>query len=223
MKVNEIIFEEDEKRQLLVEYAGIELYANDHCQPYLNKVGGFKNAVFVNPMYRGMSDLSFDKGTHSKVINVNQNRQPTDTPIGIQTLIDDWFEDEYGVRFRQTSLHCSGNIVTALAYSDNRKDPLIVLPIGNFNYCWSLIVRDMFDDLGAFEYSQPGGDIGSSRERIKTWNKDKVDAFMNRSNYRVNEGLVTAIKSQNEIMVSCREALVIQHSFLRTLVRNENM
>ena len=216
MKINEVICEDTDKRAMLVEYAGIQSFAEEYCKPYLNEIGGFKNAIFVHPLYRGIAGLNFKKNEYSTVIKVDQNRTPTDTPPAMQNEIDNWFEDKAGVRFRQTSLHCTGNIDTADSYSVD-KGPLIVLPMGNFNYCWSTIYRDMFSSL-ANESITAGVVQGGTKQRLMLWTKDDIIKFMENGNYQANTGLVPAINSKKEIMISCKKALVVQQKFISNLV-----
>jgi len=220
MKINEVIFEDTatDKRALLTEYAGIQLFTKEHCQPYLKEIGGFENAVFRLPLYRGILGLNFDPGTYSKVITVNQNREPTDTPAEMQVLIDDWFQRRFGIRFRQTSLHTTGNLMTATQYTSVVSGPLVVIPMGNFHYAYSEVYKDLYQALQRFNTKPPENGKGMSYTELEQFYKDRITEFMETGDYRFDKDLSRAIQNGNEIMISCKKALVIQWSFLKALV-----
>lgn len=219
MKIQEIITEDsDTKKELLKEFAGIKMFAEEQCQPYLQEIGGFDAAIIDYPMYRGMIGLTFEEGTYAKVLTVNQNRVPTDTPEGVQSLIDDWFQKNYDVRFRQTSLHCTGRIQTAAAYAASIIGPLIVIPMGEYHYAYSAQYRDLFIALGKIKYAIPNRGIGMTPEQVTEYYQDKIDDFMNEGDYRVDDNIRGAIAAETEIMLSCKKALVIQQRLLKILV-----
>ena len=219
MKSLEFINEEsDTKRELMLEYAGIKMFAEKYCRPYLQEIGGFENVVFTRPLYRGIKGLTLEPNTYSKVVNVNQDRKPTDTPETVQGLIDDWFEQHFGVRLRKTSLHCTGRLNFAHSYSD-RAGPFIVIPMGEYHYAYSETYKDMYIALAKSEFRPPTGWKSMTADTVNTHFKDKINKFMTAGNYQFDNNLIAAIDSGHEIMLQCKKALVIQQSFLATLVK----
>lgn len=215
IKSDIIASEQQERRKLLTEYVGIELFAKEHCRPYLKEIGGFENAVFRYPLCRGMVGFSFSPGTYSEVIDVNQNRKPTDTPEGMQVLIDDWFQSNFGTRFRQTSLHVTGNIVAASTYA-GAAGPVVIIPMGEYHYAYSEKYTDLFKELVNVNIQVPRK---MSPEGTLQYYRTIVNEFMNKGEYKSDIGLLHAIQKGHEIMVSCQKALAIQHKFLYDLVR----
>jgi len=224
MKIQEILNEDvspEEKRELLTEYAGIKMFAEEQCQPYLKEIGGFENALFRTPMYRGMMSLTFPKGQYSSVVNIRQDRQPTDTPPMLQSLIDDWFQHHFSIRFRQTSLHCTGLMSTARAYSSTMVGPVIVLPMGDYHYAYSEVYNDLYQSLHDFGIKLPNSGKGMSRDDTLSFYENRIIEFMDAGHYQVDHGLTHAIQSGAEIMISGRKALIVQQKFLKALVTRE--
>jgi len=222
VKIQEIITEDsDTKKELLKEFAGIRMFAEEQCQPYLQEIGGFDAAIIDYPMYRGIEKIEFPPGSHAKTVIVNQNRIPTDTPEGVQILIDDWFQERVGVRFRQTSLHCTGRFDIAISYSGMATGALIVIPMGEYHYAYSAQYRDLFVALGKFNYKPPNGGAGMSVHEAEQFYKARINEFMDSGDYRFDTNIRGAIFSGTEIMLSCKKALVIRQKFLKKLVEPE--
>ena len=108
----------------------------------------------------------------------------------IQNALDDWFEQKFRIRFRQSSVFCTGDHYDAKSYSEPNGTTAIVLPVGDYDYCWSPDVGDLFISL----QRNKGHDLTS---------------FMNLSHYRCNEGIAKAIESGHEIMLHCQSIMII--------------
>jgi len=182
-----------------------------YCQPYLNEVGGIKEALLIRPLFRGMRGLVFDPPIAR--ISVNQNRQPVDMEPGIQKIIDDWFSERTKVRFRQQSLFCSGDITTAKIYQEEEIGPLIVVPIGPYHYTWSPTYRDLYDEIN---WSSITVYVPSTKDEPTV--EEKIDELLTKGNYQFDTGIREAIDSNHEIMLACKQAYVIKYR----KIANEN-
>lgn len=201
MKIKDIINEDVEADKALA-------VINKYCQPYLSEVGGIDNALFKTPLYRGLTSF-----LHSDVAvaDVKQDRRPLDTPLVVHDMINSWFYKKTGIYFRSTAAFCTGSWSVAHGFTKNDGPVAIVLPIGNYHYCWSKTYRDAYEDLGRFivKYNKTAG---SDKERTTAWlqkHPTKLDLFLNKGKYTLDLGLKSAIASGNEIMFSCKKLLLI--------------
>lgn len=174
MKINDII--QDDAMQLI----------KNSCQRYLNEVGGIDRALVDIPLWRGISRFEFDDNEPLRIVPVNQSRRPMHIKADIQNALDDWFEQKFGIRFRQSSAFCTGNQYDAASYGT----AVIVLPVGDYDYCWSPDVGDLFIEL--------------QRNKGLT-----MQALLEQNHYKCNEGLISAIESSNEIMLHCQSIMLI--------------
>lgn len=155
------------------------------CKPFL-EMGGM-----TQPLLRGMS--IFDLTDSMKAVRVRKDRQPKDSPVVVHKLADQFFEQNFGVRYRSESVFCTGNVGMADGYGTYVK---AIFPIGYFNYCWSPKVADMFD-------SMPYSVIDAAVLEDKP---DAVTTWLERREYRQNKGpadFINALQSGNEIMIDC--------------------
>jgi len=184
MRINEITQSPDDR---------IVDYIREHCQQYLDEVGGLRNALSKLPLWRGISRYEF--GTDVAVITpVPQNRKPTATDLSIQTLADDWFQEQFGIRFRQSSVFCTGMYEDARSYQYPGGTTLIVLPVGDYDYCWSPIITDLYTVLPTAQDIEDGS---------------VVSEYLDRGKYKFNTELVRGIESTNEIMLHCKQVMMI--------------
>ena len=61
-----------------------------------------------------------------------KKRKPVSTPIEVHNFANAYFEDEFGVPFRN-GMFCTGDSTFARDYGNL----YLVFPVGNFKYCWS--------------------------------------------------------------------------------------
>lgn len=175
MKVNEIITE-------VVAPTPQEIAAiiRRDCGPFLAMIG---NEPLKYRIFRGiMKKLPYFSKQKCPV-----NRKPRDTHPTVSKIVDKWFLDTMGVRFRSNATFGSGDLDLV---EDQYGPAFTVLPIGEFDYCWSPRVSDMTYDL----FDIQGVDWSDPQEIT-----DRLeDAF-----YIVNENMPKAIDSGNEIMLHC--------------------
>lgn len=139
---------------------------------------------------------------------VRKDRNPLSTKGPVHKIIDDWFEEEMGMRARSQAIFCYGE--TGREIAAGYGDRTVVFPIGKFIYCWSPKVKDLYDVIiEKFE-----GDKGSIKKAyIGSDGKPDYNAVaetMNSLGYTIN-GFNEAVADNCEIMIECDEYYVIPY------------
>ena len=150
------------------------------CAPFLSMIG---NEPLRYRIYRG----TYKKIPFFSKQRCPKNRRPRDTDPKVSKIADKWFLENRGVRFRSAATFGSGDLDVV---EDNYGPPFVVLPIGEFDFCWSPNVGDMTYDL----FDVHGLDGHNSQ--------DVID-LLEGADYIVNENLALAINSCHEIMLYC--------------------
>lgn len=185
------------------------------CSPYLTEVGGLINAISVHPLWRGVPNFSWaDQPLPIINISVNQQREPRDMSKKTHDSLNVWFKKTSGIAFRSQSIFCTGNIQTAHKYSTNfgsepGGDEVIVLPVGDYKYCWSPLVEDLYRYISDRIYRW-------NRTELK--NREQILKLLNDSDYIFNTGLNDAISSGNEIMIHCQSAIILNKTYREYLI-----
>lgn len=209
MKICEVVEQDDGEDD---GFANVIRYIEKNCGPYLKEVGGYANALFHNPMFRGVHQ-SPDSQDPVAILGVKQSRDPVDTPIDVQRLVDHWFVQKSGIAFRSSSVFCTGGMSTANQYGD----PVVVLPVGEYRYCWSPVYTDQYEDIGRYVYNIDK-EIGKDRSLTTlylTQNKGPLLNFLKNGNYQFDHGLDEAIASHHEIMIACQSILIVNIDWIR--------
>lgn len=153
-----------------------------NCQPFLQKIG---NNPTDTILWRGSPDLDETKLV-TKVRNP-KNRHPRDTDPHVSEVADEWFKDKFGIAYRSNALFVTGKYRSAEEYGS----VYIVLPIGEFRFCWSPEVED-------FTYGLvPGEEITQGYDDTY-----RVMSRLDKVGY-IETDLVAAAKSNCEIMIYC--------------------
>ncbi len=161
----------------------------NNCSSYFNEIGKDLN----NQLFRGVYTSAVNNmvGDYAIILkNKRENRNPKDTDLYFHKEANKYFVNKFGVPFRD-SFFAIGNSTTASFYGM----PCLFLPIGDFSFCWSEKISD-FTAL-SFYISNLGdnGDV-------------KFNMYMEQARYRTTD-LVSAIKSNKEVMVYCKSAYLI--------------
>lgn len=196
MKINEITQTPDE---IVIDYIKL------HCKKYLDEVGGIVNALQDIPLWRGFQGSTLKREEWARIMPVRQDRRPLGNSREVQLAVDDWFQEQFGIRFRQSSVFCTGNYEDARSYQSDGNNTLIVLPVGDYDYCWSPEVGDLF--------------IGIQQEvrRDRRENLPEVTAALNvvrSGEYRYNTDIIDGIQSQCEIMLHCQSIMVVNPDWI---------
>lgn len=107
-----------------------------NCQPYLNE-----NTNWINmPLYRGVKGFKEAVSIHSYPVN----RPARDTSELTNKILIHAFS-EAGIKAnRDNSIFCSGSQNLAYSYAKDNGSIFVVYPIGDFDFCWSPSVRDLY-------------------------------------------------------------------------------
>jgi len=144
---------------LLEKYENPQKYIdtlNRDCAPFLRDVGGMAN---INEMCIRRPPLGVLRGMNTATDTfltkeVRAGRTPVDTSKEMHVLMDNWFNDKFGHRYRSNSIFASPRISQARAYGN----VYMIFPIGEYKVCSSPKVRDLFNltnvaaDKGVFNY-----------------------------------------------------------------------
>lgn len=215
MKISEVI--RDNKEQ----FNEVKSYIETHCQPYLQEIGGLRNALYNKPLFRGIAGWIGLKDNPMKTSTVNQNRSPLDTPVNIHTQIDDWFFQKTNIHFRSSSVFCTGSLRHTHDYAQIG-ETIIIIPKGNYHYCWSPVYRDMYGSLIDYAKIINPHTIGSKEKTTKFFieNPAHIIKFLSKGHYKIDTGLVTAIDSWHEIMLHCNEVVMVNIKWVEKNMRN---
>lgn len=183
---------EDEK--LTPEQVAVKILKD--CQFFLRESKFDPEHPFYHALFRGI------KTDHDDEIlrkwKVDDSRQPKDMPLVLHDTLDDFFEEEFGVRFRSESVFATGSTQMAWEYGK----VYLVFPIGHFEYIWSPVIRD------AWEYFSEQHDYTSNQLRR---------ALRATDNLYVNKNLDEGIKSRHEIMIACDSYYTLPLPYSRSL------
>lgn len=180
---------------------------NGSCKPFMAQSQG--NGL----LFRGM-DNSGDRVGKLDLFNsdgdrftyyrksVRKDRKPMSTKGPVHKVIDDWFEEEMGMRARSQAVFCYGEPgkLTAASYGQTH----VIVPIGKFIYCWSPNVKDLYDVIverietsdGKVKKHLLGSDGKPDPELIN----DEMSSL----GYTIN-GFDKALLSHSEIMIEVDE------------------
>jgi hypothetical protein len=201
MKVIDL-FENDEDRIDQIDMVG------QACKPFLSEIKGTKEMIWSG---RKMTNEFVQK------MHFQRNRRPANTPKLVHELFDHEFDMQHGTKFRSQAFFVTGDLEVA----ENYGTPGLLFPIGDFKYCWSPKVGDLYEYLIKEKYDltvvknmveygfkqQLHADSGSERLE-KWWNNGgdfQAERFVRmvvKNMYQTN-GLKEAISSKKEIMLHC--------------------
>lgn len=111
-------------------------------------------------------------------------RLPVHTPPAVQVEIDNWFENRFGIRFRQRSLFSTGSLEVARSYAGDYGEVRVLRPAADFCFCWSPVCEDLYAEYENLRYGE------------------SIPMLLDRLQFRCDD-LQSAILSKNEIMLVC--------------------
>jgi hypothetical protein len=150
-----------------------EIYANSH-ENFLIESGN-------TPLYRGF----FRQSPESEIfISSPKNKEPRDTPREVHLEMDEWFFENFGLRFRSQAIFATGSHFAALYYGQVRT----LKPLEEYYFCWSKNSSDLFH---TFQAKPANESITNMMERLEFQCTD----------------LKSAINSKNEIMIICKNMI----------------
>ena len=191
-----------------------EIKIEKECKPWLTASKGYD-------VYRGMwGKKDFDK------IKVRKDRRPLDTPLDVHNELDNIFKKHFGWKARSGGLLATGDRRVAGTYGEAYK----IFPIGRFRFIWSNKVHDLYGRYVEFMTKEGliysgGGKWKINQERKdviiageEDLSMDRIGEFQGRVFKKLDDlikkeysssNLINAIKSNNEIMIDCKEYYAI--------------
>ena len=166
------------------------------CKPFLKAID---NNVFSYIIFRGTKDL---KNFMKK--KVRMDRKPLDTKKQYHKLLDDELYKKFKIRGRTKCIFVTGNKIDARRYGNIYS----IFPIGNFKFIWSPMVKDYTYKLKHLK--QTNYEINDLSPVIKS---EIVGTYQ-------TTDLKKAIKSGNEIMISCKEYYAIYEDMFHDFYGN---
>lgn len=219
MKINEILTEDVgtppfEVAQILIQ----------DCSPFLAEIN---YDLYSYKLWRGAKKLD----RNIELFQTNKFRKPVDMPPAVSEAIDDYFEEKTGARWRSTSVFASGNPSAARYYGNL----FCLFPIGEFHYCWSPRVSDLFNNvdrkLGNYglKYQNFKVVLGATGEEEHP--EDREIAFETLTHvimpsfaYQVDTGLTEAIAmASSEVMIRCDKYYLVSSKIMSDVSMHVSM
>lgn len=168
------------------------------CGPFIEEIGGIENVIDY-PLYRGGSFKNAEQIDNDVFIGkIRSDRRPKSMPIRLHNKINALFIQKFGFAFRNGAF-VTGHSIDAGHYGNVS----VCVPIGEFHYCWSTVVRDLYSYLQLYSRKTFNAGInvydGSNNDDLL----DSVFDYFEKElfpTYRVNN-LIAGIKSGNELMI----------------------
>jgi hypothetical protein len=180
-----------------VEFMAFVETVKSDCAPYIKAID---YQVDNFQLLRGVKKT--EKPYIAKRVRLD-DRKPADVPKVIHDRINKFFVDKFGEPFRnamfatsdydQASEYAFGGMETGETY--------VVFPVGDFDFIWSKRVSDLLDEV--FQHNLSTADM--SRIDKKTLNKYFAKFSKHILASYIDKDLKAAIKSNNEVMIRCKE------------------
>lgn len=180
------------------EPAAVKVLLERDCGPFLRQRGsGF--------LYRGVKidtglpgttsdhdgkDMDYIKKT------VRTERNPKDMSKKRTAIVDEWFNEKFGIRARSNCVFAFGDRINESELK-HYGTPCVIFPVGEFKFVWSRRVEDLYNEMD--EYQEEG---------ILAWLESKE--------YKTTD-FDDAIHSRNEIMIQCSHYYAFPLEYEKTL------
>ena len=161
-----------------------------NCKPYLIQN---PSPIASSPLFRGLR-------THKTSVTGQvrlDNRKPMSSPQHIHVKMNDIFKEKYGSEFRN-AMFCTGRYSMASAYGT----VYYIFPEQDFKFLWSPKVYDLYRLYSKYREKLP----------IQHFIEDNMSIL---SSYKTTD-LVSAIKSENEIMIRAKSYVGLNADFIST-------
>lgn len=124
---------DEAREQLMIKWA--HQIVTD-CRPALNTfldLGEYK-------LYRGMTERNtVYKDEDLQPVEMLTQRRPRDTGEMVHQAMDQWFYENFGIKYRSQAISCTSDYYDAVEYGT----PHLIFPIGKFRYIWSPDANDV--------------------------------------------------------------------------------
>lgn len=182
------------------------------CQKWFSEGGGVTSSRIL---YRGTLDNLGD----AVIMPVRRDRRSMNTRPEITKVWNDAITKSGRVANRKNAVFATGSKDVAFGYGLGSDESVYVLfPLGSFKYTWSVALQDWFTKLfDLFTWEE--------RDQIEEFSiyypdnpPSVIDEKLIPSLRGDDQSMAAAIVSENEIMIHCREVLMISVPFYRTKV-----
>jgi len=179
----------------------VEILQRD-CQPFLQATNNLEYRL-----YRGIRSIVPFDGKLIKEAACPVGRRPKDSPMFLHRVADQWFFNETGIAFRSNSVFCTGNNAEAIEYGT----VYLMIPLGNFDFCWSPNVEDLYRKFDQTRYHSYNADamVGEA-----LYDKESLIHDLDHSKYRFNSSVNdfrSGIVSGNEMMIHCDQYYIMPY------------
>jgi hypothetical protein len=180
----------------------------EECEPFLDEIRHqpdnyvMYRGIRVKPSFTENPDGSWKTpitGVHR--IRVRKDRVPLDISKSATEILNSLFERDFGIKYRTQAAFVKGDKSSTIEYGS----PHVILPIGEFKYCWSPNIEDLYV-YAAYKFDlEKIGQLQNPEEKIKE--------VYEKGEYKSN-GLLMALTNykKHEIMVACDEYYAIEAS-----------
>jgi hypothetical protein len=178
MKINEILIPNEMDIQAYAKTLQLD------CAPYL--------ANYSQPVYRGigLNSVSVEFGEYP----CPRNRKPRNSDPLVSEIADDWFQANFGIKFRSNAVFATGSAKEAAGYG-----PVYELfPAGQYVFCWSERVTDF-----TFEISDQITEVGMTPLQDDDPDAEHTVVSMLDICGYTTSNWDEAVRSNNEIMIHC--------------------
>ena len=145
-----------------------------NCQPFIKEWGGIPSPS--RALFKGTEQ------SHWPVyeFNTKASRKPTGMTTGVQQKLDDYFQEQFGHRYRSDHIvFCVDELNWAYEFGE----PHVIFPVGTFSYLWSPDIADINSSM--YDYD------------------NDIDKIMKISRFVHNSGLNKV--AFNEVMINVRK------------------
>lgn len=181
-----------------VEDIGIEVfmdrvidYIKKDCQPWIKELGN------LTPLYRGFTSFSslFQKRT------VRTDRKPRDSTKELHKKLDEYFDNNFGIKFRSEAVFASTSYNNAKVYGDVG----LIFPIAHYHYIFSNHISDLTEEINRYIKWNHSHSLNSSLsgDIIKNMSKDDFDEMIDKLEYQMDFGLKEVLDRNIEVMIKC--------------------
>lgn len=164
------------------------------CKPFLSQI-----SINTPSLARGQSVglLPVVEGLY--ISTTLPNRKPRDTSFEVHQIADQWFEKKFGIKYRSDHVvFVTSNESIASDYGNAG----IIIPIGDFSFCWTSQYEDIFYDKLNSSHIQFEMDLMADKNPVT---KEQVIIDILENAHYQDTNLKAAIDSQNEIMIHCQK------------------
>ena len=169
------------------------------CKPFIKQI---KKAGLL---YRGTK--KYNPGI-IKVIP-RKDRMPMSIHPKVQVILDDLFKKKFGWKPRSSAVYAVGDFSVASQYSGFESGGVYSMwPMGNFKFLWSPNISDLFEEIY---------DTSQDWVRWFTSGHDHLAEFVDTY---TDKNLVKAIRSDHEIMISCKSYYMVLDGYDAEILDN---